>query len=143
MSHDPVVGPTPHLSWAELACKDGTPYPDAWKRPRAIPLALEFELIRRACGGLPITILSGYRTPAHNRRVGGARHSQHVQGRALDLLPPDSMSVSEFYYRILAVADEYESKIKGVGLYPTFVHIDTRPSPYIVKWTGGRAKADG
>lgn len=135
-------GPSPRLSWVELACKDGTPYPAEWRRSRAVPLALEFEIIRRACGNRPITILSGYRTEAHNRKVGGARNSQHVQGRALDLRPPGTMSVSEFYYKILTVADEYESKIKGVGLYPTFVHIDTRPSDFIVKWTGGRAKAD-
>jgi hypothetical protein len=35
----------------------------------------------------PTTIVSGYRDPAHNRRVGGATASRHMKGDASDLEP--------------------------------------------------------
>ncbi len=35
--------------------------------------------------GKPIYINSGYRCPELNQRVGGAKHSYHLQGRAADL----------------------------------------------------------
>jgi len=43
-----------------------------------------FEPIRTHLG-LPIKINSGYRSPALNRAVGGAKSSQHVMGEAIDL----------------------------------------------------------
>ena len=81
-----MSGPSRHLSWDELACRDGTPYPEKWRKTRAIELAAAFERIRFLYGG-GIGVSSGYRTEAYNRKVGGARLSQHVQGRALDLRP--------------------------------------------------------
>lgn len=36
-------------------------------------------------GGWRVT--SGYRTPAHNAAIGGARKSQHLTGEALDIVP--------------------------------------------------------
>ena len=76
-------GPSEHLAWSELACKDGTPYPAQWRETRAVALSAVFEALRAAVGQ-PLSILSAYRTQAHNRVVGGARASQHVEGRALD-----------------------------------------------------------
>lgn len=43
-----------------------------------------FEPIR-AHLGRPIKINSGYRSPALNRAVGGAKTSQHLKGEAMDL----------------------------------------------------------
>lgn len=34
---------------------------------------------------MPLHIISGYRCPAHNRSVGGASNSMHVQGQAADI----------------------------------------------------------
>ena len=139
-------GPSPHLSWAELACRDAarTPYPRVWEM-RAVVLAWEFEAIRSACGDRPIRVGSAYRTPAHNRAVGGARHSQHVEGRALDLYPPRGISLDRFYEIIRAYAGRHESVIFGLGRYPTFVHLDTRPRPThgrLIVWQGRRAWAE-
>src|SRR5690606_9510833 len=84
-SHSFDRGPSQHLSWKELACKDGTPYPDEFKLDgRVFQLAAVFEDIRRVCGNKPIRINSAYRSPAHNKKIGGARNSQHLHGRALD-----------------------------------------------------------
>jgi putative chitinase len=42
------------------------------------------ELVREACGGLPITITSGYRNPVVNAHVGGVPDSDHAIGWAVD-----------------------------------------------------------
>ena len=34
-----------------------------------------------------IRINSGYRTPAHNKQIGGATNSQHCKGEAVDMFP--------------------------------------------------------
>lgn len=135
-------GPSPHLTWAELACHDlsRTPYPFSWRETRAPALADVFETIRAACGGLPLRVLSGYRTPEHNRRVGGARASQHVEGRALDLAPPPGWTVDRFWGVIRGLTEE--TWINGLGRYPTFVHVDVRVSPRLVVWDGRRPQAD-
>jgi len=143
-----MSGPSAHLSWAELACHDAarTPYPLAWRSTRAVALAAVFEYLRARAGNRPLPVLSGYRTEAHNRAIGGARHSQHVQGRALDLKPPTGQSVAAFGRLVRVCADELRAagaayQIGGIGYYPTFLHVDTRPGPLVV-WHGGRRRAD-
>jgi uncharacterized protein YcbK (DUF882 family) len=141
------LGPSPHLRWSELACKDAarTPYPHEWMTTRAVELAREFEAIRAAVGA-PLLILSAYRTPEHNRHVGGAKASQHVQGRALDLRPPTGCTLDRFYALILERARRDDSALWGVGRYPAFVHIDTRPKPEhgrLTVWRGSEAWTEG
>lgn len=131
-------GPSKNLTWKELACKDGTPYPTKWINTRALEVSDSFEIIRAAFGNKPIRILSAYRSPAHNKKIGGARHSQHMNGRALDLMPPEGVNVLEFFNVIKKFAKE--TKIRGIGLYETFVHIDTRPSDNLVIWNGKGTK---
>ena len=43
----------------------------------------------RAFAGQPIIIGSGYRSPALNKAVGGAKNSQHMTGEAADIRLPD------------------------------------------------------
>jgi uncharacterized protein YcbK (DUF882 family) len=128
----PIALCSPHLSWAELACRDRlkTPYPLDWRETRARELAAAFEELRAAVG-LPLVVLSAYRTIAHNRAIGGSPHSQHVEGRALDLAPPDGWTPLQ----LAAVARDIP-EIVGVGFYPArgFVHIDVRTSGRRVAW---------
>lgn len=132
-------GPSPHLSWPELACRDRlkTPYPLDWRTTRAVTLAAAFEALRERIGGLPLVVLSAYRTPSHNRAVGGARDSQHVQGRALDLLPPKGWTPIE----LAAVAQDIPG-IRGLGVYGTFVHVDVREAEHLVVWHDRKGTAD-
>lgn len=132
-------GPSRHLKWHELQCKDGTPYPDKWRDNRAVDLALAFEEVRELYGK-PITVLSGYRSEKHNRAIGGARFSQHVQGRALDLRPPDGVPLEMFWHDIRSNA--WRFGIRGIGKYKTFIHIDVRPSDRLVIWRGAGVKDD-
>ncbi len=73
----------------------------------------------------PFEVISGYRSPATNeslrRRGGGvARHSLHLEGRAIDVRLPD-VPLAEL--RDAAVS----RRAGGVGYYPDsqFVHLDT------------------
>ena len=134
-------GPSPHLSWRELGCRDGTPYPEPWKRNRALVLARVFERIRLEVGA-PIRVNSAYRTREYNARVGGSRNSQHVEGRALDLAVPRKLTFGEFCEIVLAVVRRSGSRLRGLGVYPSFIHIDIRPSPRLVRWQGKRAQAE-
>ena len=73
----------------------------------------------------PIIITSGYRCPAYNRRpennggVGGADWSQHMLGRAADI-------VIEGWDPVEVAALAEEVGFVGIGIYNTFVHVDVR-----------------
>ena len=74
--------------------------------------------------GKPVTITSPYRCEVHNRRVGGATKSYHIQGKAADIVVQgvSSREVAKYAESI---------GILGIGLYETsadgyFTHIDTR-----------------
>jgi uncharacterized protein YcbK (DUF882 family) len=50
--------------------------------------------------GIPLTVTSGYRCPAHNRLVGGVPRSLHVDGCAADIL-----AAPETQKRLFAMAE--------------------------------------
>jgi len=115
---------TENFSLGEFACKDGTPVPEGLV-PLVRTLAERLEVIREALGGQRICILSRYRTPAWNKKVGGAKNSYHVMGRAADI------TVEGISPKI--VADTIERLIRdgklppsGLGRYKGFTHYDTR-----------------
>ena len=69
--------------------------------------------------GKPITITSAYRCTSYNTKIGGAYGSRHTKGQACDFFIEGVTP--------LEIAQYAESiGIKGIGLYDTFVHIDTR-----------------
>lgn len=118
--------PSPHLSWHELACNDGTVYPTKWRKTRLIHLVDVFEDFRLTLGNLPLRIGSAYRTPTWNRKCGGTRHSQHCQGRALDILKPKHLSGKEFRRQAKEFAKN-DPRVGGLGWYRWGIHIDIRP----------------
>lgn len=126
-----------------MGCKDGTPYPERWRSTRGRDLGVVFERIR-AIWKRPIVIGSVYRTPAYNKRVGGAADSQHTHGRALDLYPPKGVPLDAFQNSVRELADrmvdEGQDLIGGIGFYPWGVHVDTRGTvgDRLIVWWGNR-----
>lgn len=121
---------TAHFDLSEFACKDGTPVP-ADLHGNVQALAKQLEVIREVCGS-PLVVLSGYRTPSHNRKTGGVKNSQHLKAKAADL-SPQTVSVSRLHDIILDLIEAKKIHDGGVGLYNSFVHYDIGPSR---RWRG-------
>ena len=102
----------PHFSLGEFACRDGSDI--VLVHPA---LLVMLERIREKWGS-PITITSGYRTPEYNRRIGGAEASVHLLGMAADIVVKGVAPLAVYAY----VSGELQAG--GVGLYPTFTHVD-------------------
>jgi len=70
----------------------------------------------------PIKINSGVRCRDHNKKVGGVKTSQHIKGRAADIVPLDCDLPAVWNY----INEIYPNT--GLGLYGDFIHVDTRGS---------------
>lgn len=84
-----------------------------------IGLLIYLEMIRRHFKN-PIHIISGYRCKSHNANVGGAKYSQHLYGKAADIL---------IYHTNHSDVYNYCNKIlsnNGLGKYSWGNHIDIR-----------------
>ena len=119
----------PDFKVREFRCKDGS---DEILVDEALVLLL--QCIREHFGKA-VTITSGYRTPAHNAKVGGSKSSQHLLGRAADIQVA-GVSVED----VAAYAESLLPGWGGVGRYPVkpgrargWVHVDTRPNKS--RWT--------
>lgn len=64
---------------------DNTPSPEVMSN--LLELATALEIVRERLG-CPIVITSGYRSPALNEAVGGAKGSAHLMGHAADITVP-------------------------------------------------------
>lgn len=65
---------------------DNTPTSEAKANLEALVLNI-LDPLREAIGH-PITVSSGYRSPALNKAIGGARNSDHMTGEAADINCP-------------------------------------------------------
>lgn len=143
---------TPHFALEEFGqhARHGLPampYPKEWIDDRLLGLCEELEILRRELKAA-IMIASGYRSPEYNRKIGGARNSQHVQGRAADIRVY-GVNFRVVHDTALSMYKKGLLKISGLGRYPEssppFVHIDVRIDPdtgkrstRLARWTGNR-----
>lgn len=80
------------------------------------------------------TITSGYRSPQHNAQVGGANASQHVQGRAIDVVVQGQ--TLRFGQLLLAGLCCKNRCVGGLGYYNrNLFHVDNRQS--VMAWGPG------
>ena len=70
----------------------------------------------------PIIINSGYRTPDYNKKIGGVPNSQHIQGKASDIV---IKGYTPEQVKVLAKKVGF----RGLGLYDNFTHVDVRATP--------------
>jgi uncharacterized protein YcbK (DUF882 family) len=106
----------------EFACQDGSD-----------PIFIDSELVSvlqkiRNHFGKAVTITSAYRTPKHNKSVGGTTYSQHLYGKAADI-KVQGIAPSEVAKYAETLLDE-----GGIGIYNTFTHIDVRSTKS--RWQG-------
>lgn len=125
---------TEHFNIHEFDCNDGTPYPVKWVETRLKPLCVDLEVIRDFFGGVPVKINSGFRTKSYNQKVGGAEKSQHLEGKAADIVVSGIDAREAYSYILKLINDGDLKKIRAVGSYSTFVHVDIRESKKIISW---------
>ena len=103
------AAPEPQAARAEARAEGLTPEASA-----------AMEALRKGWAGADFGIVSGYRDPEHNERVGGAKDSQHTHGNAYDVdttgwSPEDK----------LALADAaWNAGFRGFGFYDNNMHFD-------------------
>lgn len=106
---------TKNFKVREFACSDGSDV-----------IFISMDLVEvlqkiRDHFGKPVNINSAYRTPAKNKQVGGAQHSQHLYGLAADV------SISGVSPKdVAAYAETLLPKSGGIGIYDSFTHVDVR-----------------
>lgn len=102
---------------SEFECNDGSH-----------EIMLDMRLVEaiqklRTLIGVPIHIQSAYRTPAHNRAIGGSPNSRHLKGEAADI------KVTSMTPKTVALAAE-KCGFTGIGVYrfngKRFNHLDVR-----------------
>jgi zinc D-Ala-D-Ala carboxypeptidase len=102
--------PWPNFSPRELACKGtGSILVD--------DVAIDALQKLRDTLGRPLVVVSAYRSPQHNKKVGGAKNSYHMQGCAFDIRMENHNPA------------EFEIAAKQCGFRGSgFMHIDLGPA---------------
>src|SRR5574338_1049342 len=96
-----------------------------------VPTIIVLDKLREEIG-VPIYINSSYRSPAHNKSVGGSPNSLHMQFNALDFTVTDKTKLKAIYDQLCTWDALHFFKhlpkpgSMGLGIYKTFIHLDTR-----------------
>ena len=76
----------------------------------------------RTLADTPFSITSGYRTPAHNKKVGGVANSSHVTGYAADIAVKSNSARFKILNALHAVG------FNRIGIGKGFIHVDNDPT---------------
>lgn len=114
---------TKNFALYEFNCRDGRKVPPEYMG-NVRELASNLQVLRDEIGEA-IHINSSYRPPDYNKRIGGAKNSQHLTASAADI------TAKGYTPRKLAAVIERlikagKMKQGGIGIYPGFVHYDIR-----------------
>tara|TARA_R110002126_G_scaffold282290_1_gene430571 strand:- start:1506 stop:1901 length:396 start_codon:yes stop_codon:yes gene_type:complete len=107
----------------EFECNDGTAIPQKYVS-NVKKLAENLQVLRDEIKQ-PIHINSSYRHPAYNKKIGGAKFSQHLTASASDITARD-ITPKKLSKTILKLIKQGKMDKGGVGLYNGFVHYDIR-----------------
>ncbi len=128
---------TKNFNLSEFRCRDGSDVPDEYME-NVQRLAENLQVLRDQIGK-PIRVISGYRSPTDNRKIGGARKSQHMTAKAADI-KVRGMHPDDVRQEILSLIKEGKMATGGVGRYTTFTHYDVRG--WNARWSGSGVKDD-
>jgi zinc D-Ala-D-Ala carboxypeptidase len=121
---------SPHFTLAELtvsatAARRGLKnVPGPAELDTLAATARRMEEVRRLLGDRPIIVLSGYRSPAVNRAVGGSPSSAHMTGHAVDFICPSYGTPAQIA-RFLAVNLKNFDQV--IDEFDQWVHIGWGP----------------
>ncbi len=76
----------------------------------------------RKIAAIGFKITSGFRTPAHNEKVGGVPSSSHTVGRAVDIYAPTSRQ------KYIIINSLLQAGFNRIGVAKNFIHVDDDPS---------------
>jgi uncharacterized protein YcbK (DUF882 family) len=72
---------------------------------------------------IPLVVNSGFRCKKHNQELpNSSPNSQHLLGKAVDISASNLTAKQK--YKLMWLAQRVG--MKGIGIYPTFFHFDTR-----------------
>lgn len=108
---------------SEFACKDGSDV--IFIAPALVTILQKV----RTHFGKPVTINSAFRSPAHNKKVGGSANSQHMLGTAADIVVKGVAPKT-----VAAYVEKLLPGKGGIGIYDTFTHVDVRETKS--RWNG-------
>ena len=128
---------TENFKLSEFRCRDGSDVPEEHME-NVQALAENLQVLRDYIGR-PIRVISGYRSPEYNKKIGGARKSQHMVAKAADI-QVDGMEPWMVHKIIEHLIHEGHMKKGGLGIYTTFVHYDVRGRN--ARWQGKGVKDD-
>lgn len=112
----------------EFRCKDGSDF-----------ILVDVDFVQnklqniRDHFGKPVTINSAYRTETYNKKVGGAKASYHVKGRAFDIVIT-GVPLNEICKYAESIG------VMGIIRYNSFVHLDSREKKYYATNNNGTVK---
>ena len=119
---------TRNFALEELTSRDGVPVPLALQA-NARSICERAQKLRDLIQS-PLVVSSGYRTASHNKKVGGAKNSEHLTASALDLTSTiwTSPQLALLYQGLIDLGVVPDG---GIGLYPPsknskmgWIHID-------------------
>jgi len=87
-------------------------------------LANQLQILRDRVG-VSIKINSSYRCPKKNKAIGGVSNSQHILGKAADVVI-SGFKASKTFDLISELIDKGDMLQGGLGSYNTFTHYDIR-----------------
>ena len=114
---------TKNFSKEEFDCNDGSKMPINIYH-NMVKVANQLQVLRNYIGK-PIQINSALRSEEYNKSIGGVKNSQHIMGRAADIVIK-GMTPIEVSKVIEELIDKGDILQGGIGIYSSFVHYDIR-----------------
>jgi zinc D-Ala-D-Ala carboxypeptidase len=115
------------MTFSQTAAREGidnTPGPAQVRALRELCTSILQPL--RDSVGLPLIVSSGYRCPRLNRYVGGSVTSQHMEGRAADVVC-FGIETKQLFKRVLELKLPFDQLIYEGGRQSIWVHVSFDP----------------
>ena len=87
----------------------------------------------RELADIPFVINSGFRTPKHNKEVGGVDDSSHLTGYGADIRCRDRANFERVVLGLIAAG------FKRIGVHHSYVHADNDPAKRQTTWLYDRS----